>query len=155
MEYVYTYLKTVPVMFEADYVYTAVKTTCRNVVSKGALKVTSYKAIPANNPAAHVAALQTSPTTIALAANAGVFQLYSKGVITGTSCGTVMDHAVTLVGYGTDNTYTPPQDYWIVKNSWGPSWGEAGYVRIARNMTGTDSGVCGLLQHTIQPLTIL
>jgi C1A family cysteine protease len=150
MEYVFNYLKNTPVMFEADYVYTAVQGSCRYVASKGVLKVSSYKMITANNPTAHVAALQTGPTTIALAANSSVFQLYRSGIITSTSCGTVMDHAVTLVGYGTSSG----QDYWIVKNSWGATWGEAGYVRIARSMTGTNSGICGLLQHTVQPLTI-
>lgn len=61
-----------------------------------------------------------------------------------------MDHAVTLIGYGVANGV----NYWIVKNSWGTSWGESGFVRILRNMTGTDSGICGLLQHTVQPTGI-
>ena len=97
--------------------------------------------ITANNAVSHKTALQKGPVTIALAANASVFQLYKSGIISGTACGTVMDHAVTLVGYGSQNG----QPYWIIKNSWGSSWGESGYVRIARNDTGTDSGVCGLL----------
>ena len=75
-------------------------------------KVTGYNMIAANNPTAHIAALQNGPVTIALAANASVFQLYKSGILSGTACGTVMDHAITMIGYGTASG----QDYWIVKN---------------------------------------
>jgi C1A family cysteine protease len=43
-------------------------------------------------------------------------------------CGTDVDHAIQLVGYGTEGT----KDYWLVRNSWGGSWGEQGYIRIER-----------------------
>jgi len=150
MEYVYNYWAAQPVMLEADYVYKGTKGTCTASTAKGMFKVTGQTKITANNPTAHVAALQKGPVTIALAANSSAFQLYKSGILTSTSCGTVMDHAVTLVGYGTENG----TDYWIVKNSWGSTWGESGYIRILRSMTGTNSGICGLLQHTVQPTAI-
>jgi len=59
-------------------------------------------------------------------------------VITGTSCGTQLDHGVLVVGYGTDTDGT---DYYIVKNSWGPDWGQSGYVWIGRE---SGAGVCGI-----------
>ena len=43
-------------------------------------------------------------------------------------CGTDVNHVVQLVGYGSENN----EDYWIVRNSWGPSWGEDGFIRIKR-----------------------
>jgi C1A family cysteine protease len=49
-----------------------------------------------------------------------------------------MDHAVTVVGYGNDGS----QNYYIVRNSWGPNWGDKGYVKIASSDTG--AGICGI-----------
>ncbi len=62
---------------------------------------------------------------------------YQSGIIRGSSCGTILDHAVTIVGYGEEKRIK----YWIIKNSWGTSWGEQGYVRIERT---SGDGVCGL-----------
>ena len=56
-----------------------------------------------------------------------------------------MDHAVTIVGYGNDGT----QNYYIVRNSWGSSWGDKGYVKIAATPTG--SGICGIQQFPVYP----
>ena len=49
-----------------------------------------------------------------------------------------IDHAVVLVGYGEENG----QKYWLVRNSWSPSWGELGYIKIAR--LDKEEEVCGL-----------
>ena len=57
-------------------------------------------------------------------------------------CGTSANHAVLLVGY-TDSTDKGPAS-WIVKNSWGPLWGELGYIRMKRNLQDTNAGICGI-----------
>jgi C1A family cysteine protease len=72
--------------------------------------------------------------------SARYFQSYSSGVLTSTSCGTTLDHGVLVVGYGTENGI----DYYLVKNSWGTTWGDKGYVKIARSSSTNDPGICGI-----------
>merc|ERR1712151_160756 len=72
-------------------------------------------------------ALMQQPVSVAIQADQSVFQHYSGGVIT-SGCGSQLDHGVTVVGYNSD--------YFIVKNSWGASWGNSGYVYIGGNQCG-------------------
>jgi C1A family cysteine protease len=85
------------------------------------------------------------PVSVAIEADQFAFQLYTSGVIS-SGCGTNLDHGVLVVGYGTEEN---GQDYWILKNSWGPSWGEKGYFRIAKG--GDGPGVCGLQMSASYP----
>ena len=71
---------------------------------------------------------------------------FVQGVFTG-SCGTQLDHGVVAVGYGTENGV----DYWVVRNSWGPAWGENGYIRMERNVAGTETGKCGIAMEASYP----
>ena len=70
--------------------------------------------------------------------------MYTGGVITSSQCGQQLDHGVLAVGYGTENG----TDYFLVKNSWGASWGVNGYVKIG----ATDSNTCGILSSASYPL---
>ncbi|KDP23192.1 hypothetical protein JCGZ_00325 [Jatropha curcas] len=74
------------------------------------------------------------------------FQFYSGGVFTG-DCGTELDHGVTAVGYGTSSDGTK---YWLVKNSWGTSWGENGYIRMERDIDASE-GLCGIAMEPSYP----
>jgi len=67
-----------------------------------------------------MAAIQHNAVAVAIEADQRVFQLYSGGVFEDPKCGVNIDHAVTAIGYGNDGT----QDYYIIRNSWGPTWGE-------------------------------
>jgi hypothetical protein len=69
---------------------------------------------------------------ISISAAAEPWQMYERGVYNG-NCGTDVDHAIQAVGYGTDKG----ENYWLVRNSWGGSWGESGYIRIGRTNSST------------------
>jgi C1A family cysteine protease len=81
------------------------------------------------------------PVAIAIEADTKYFQSYSGGVLTSTTCGTTLDHGVLIVGYGEEEN---GQQYWLVKNSWGTTWGDDGYVKIARTESTSDGGICGI-----------
>jgi C1A family cysteine protease len=83
-------------------------------------------------------AVALQPVSVSIEADKLCFQMYKSGVLNNTKCGTTLDHAVLTVGYGTDPV---GGDYWLVKNSWGSSWGEEGYIRIARV---EGDGICGI-----------
>lgn len=74
------------------------------------------------------------------------FQFYSSGVFTG-SCGTTVDHGVLVIGYSFG-----PSDYWLVKNSWGTSWGMGGYIQLARGPQYGPAGQCGILTSPSFPV---
>jgi len=66
---------------------------------------------------------------------------YSQGIMD-SPCGTTLNHAVVAVGYGTDPI--TGQDYYKIRNSWGETWGERGYIRIARGAKYNPLGLCGI-----------
>ncbi|KAL5670957.1 hypothetical protein ACJX0J_015263, partial [Zea mays] len=119
---------------EKDYPYKGTDGRC-DVNRKNAKVVTidSYEDVPANDEKSLQKAVANQPVSVAIEAAGTTFQLYSSGIFTG-SCGTALDHGVTVVGYGTENG----KDYWIMKNSWGSSWGESGYVRMERNIKASS-----------------
>ncbi len=122
---------------EKDYPYTAMNGECwLNATKRVVATVSSYVDIPVKDEAALVAAVSKGPVAVAIEADQAIFQNYKSGVITNaTACGTKLDHGVLIVGY------TPT--YWIVKNSWGNTYGLQGYVHIGRGAANAE-GVCGI-----------
>merc|ERR1712117_349753 len=108
--------------------------------------VTGYHDVPQNDPDQLRQAVSQGPVSIAIEADKSSFQLYNGGVFDATTCGTNLDHGVLVVGYGSDNG----QDYWKVKNSWGASWGEQGYIRLERGKN-QSGGQCGILKAASVP----
>merc|ERR1712127_1156524 len=121
--------------------------SCRSGDSTG-ITVTGYTDVSSNSVNALASAVNIGPVSIAIQANQKSFQLYHGGVLRQgsglfNSCGQRLDHGVAVVGYGTDSGV----DYWKVRNSWGSSWGEAGYIRIEKSSKNT----CGVLSQPSYP----
>ena len=83
-----------------------------------------------------------------MAATSLAFYQYKSGVLDTSSCGTNLNHALLLVGYGTDSA--SGKDYWLVKNTWGTNWGEKGYIKIKRD-DQNGPGMCGILKLNSYP----
>ena len=122
----------------ASYPYTAKDGTCKTC--SAVAHVSSCSDVKPNDQISLKGAVSQQPVAIAIEADTRYFQSYSGGVLTSSSCGTSLDHGVLIVGYGAENGI----DYWLVKNSWGTSWGDKGYVKIARSDSTNDAGICGI-----------
>ncbi|KAK4491416.1 hypothetical protein RD792_002162 [Penstemon davidsonii] len=136
-------LKAGGLMREEDYPYTGTdRGTCKLDKSKIAAKVSNFSVVSLDEE--QIAANLVKNGPLAVAINAVYMQTYMKGVSCPYICSKRLDHGVLLVGYG-DSGYAPirmkEKPYWIIKNSWGPNWGEEGYYKICRgrNVCGVDS----------------
>jgi C1A family cysteine protease len=105
----------------------------------------SYTDVTPQSDSAMMSAVAQQPVAIAIQANQIGFQLYKSGVFTG-KCGDSLDHGVATVGYGTEDG----QDYYLVRNSWGDSWGEDGYIKLERGGS-QKNGQCGMLSEPSYP----
>jgi len=145
MEGAFQWYKSNKTELESDYGYTARNGTCKETSYTGQFNSTGYKTVTANSSSALMASIQAGPTSVAIEADKSAFQMYTGGILNSTACGTSLDHGVLAVGYGTENG----QAYYLVKNSWGSSWGDNGYVKIANN--GDGAGICGIQMAAVRP----
>ena len=94
-----------------------------------------------------MAAIAQGPTSVTVEADRKIFQLYKSGVFDSEQCGITLDHAITAVGYGVEDG----KQYYLVRNSWGASWGDKGYIKIMAQAYGY--GICGIQQDSFIPMT--
>jgi len=132
---------------ESAYPYKAINGNCHSC--DVVVEMSSCQDVPPKNQVAmkEVVGL-IGPMSVAIEADTRTFQLYTSGVLTSSACGTNLDHGVLVVGYGKENNI----EYWLVKNSWGTSWGEKGYVKIERSDSTKDAGICGIAMEPSFPI---
>jgi C1A family cysteine protease len=156
MDYAFAYiLQNGGITNEDNYPYVAQDGSCNTqkekeiVASLAEQNGLPYTDITTNSKTDMIAAVWQQPVSIAIEADKSAFQLYSGGVLDAASCGTNLDHGVLVVGYDSSpsNGDTP---YFIVKNSWGATWGEEGYIRLAQLEDGTK-GQCGMYEAASYP----
>lgn len=136
---------------EEHYPYQAAQAECptsRGTSLQSVASIESYVEVPPSDEQALLRAVARQPVSVGIDASHRDFQFYAGGVYDG-HCGSELDHGVAIVGYGSDKE--TGVDYWIVKNSWGPEWGDEGYVNIRRG-TGVPEGKCGINTFASYPV---
>jgi len=133
----FDYTKTAGITTESSYSYTGRTGTCDTSKIQPVAFNDGYAELTVNNYTELITAAGTKgPIAVSIAASGFKFQFYGGGVL--SNCNDyVMDHAVQLVAYGTDSG----KDYWTIRNSWGGSWGEKGFIRFQRYGEGKEP--CG------------
>lgn len=128
---------------EASYPYEGIDASCRYKSSGLGATVSNWTFVTTNLDEQQMASFLVSNGPIAIALNAGWLQFYVGGISDPVLCSPrELDHGVLIVGYGTGkNIFGKELDYWLVKNSWGSGWGEAGYFKIKRG-----SNKCGVAE---------
>jgi len=134
------------ISLEKDYPYVALDEMCTSDFG-GPVTVSTVNTVKSYSESQLLAAIAQGPVSVTVDADSTYFRNYSSGVITSADCGTKLDHAITAVGYGTENG----NDYYLVRNSWGTGWGDKGYLKIGRN--GDGYGICGIQEISVWATT--
>lgn len=134
---------------ESDYPYQPEDEKCNKETNKCKKSgvITGCTDVTPNNEQDLKLAVNQQPVSVAIEADQDVFQFYKSGVLDTPDCGTSLDHGVLIVGYGNENN----KDYWLVKNSWGETWGDKGYIKIKRSDSKNDKGICGIASQPSYP----
>jgi len=130
---------------------------CPAAYKQGASGLEGVKAVTNVNVASNANAIQTAisknPVVVSIYASGDCFQYYKSGTISSSSCSSIcggIDHAVLGVGWGSWGT---TDAYFLIKNSWGDSWGESGYVKISTESACNGDGVLQVMEAISYPQT--
>ena len=141
MYWAFEYVMNHGICTEEEYPYHAKDEDCKDDKCTVVVQNKGFEMVEANSGVALKAAVAKAPVSIGVEADSAVFQMYKSGVLDSTACGTDINHGVLAVGY--------TADYWIVKNSWGESWGDKGYLKIKYDAEG--EGICGINMDNTYP----
>jgi len=132
---------------EASYPYTATgPNACRYNPANKAATISNFHDVPSGSESSLLQAVYQQPTSVAIDASQQSFQFYSGGVYNEPMCSsTQLDHGVLAIGFG---MYQGTTAYWLVKNSWGTSWGLNGYIMMSRNLNNQ----CGIATAASYPI---
>jgi len=131
---------------EDDYPYKAVTQKCATTCTPDSRSaITGFTNVAVNDEDQLKIAVAQQPISVALEADQSGFRYYKSGVFDGT-CGHSLNHGVLCVGYGTEDS----KMYWRVKNSWGSTWGDHGYIKLIRH-DGKGYGQCGIAMMNSYP----
>jgi len=147
MDYAFTYvISNGGLDTEASYPYTARDGSCKYKAESSGGTISKFVDVTSGSEAALESALATiGPISVAIDASHNSFQFYKKGIYNEPLCSSKnLDHGVTAVGYGA----TGASNYWIVKNSWGTSWGDAGYIQMSKDKRNQ----CGIATAASYPI---
>jgi len=129
-EVAFTYLKSNGAMLDEDYSYKAVKGKCAYVSSKAVTYVNKSGSLYKYGSVASVSDMKAAIYKygiISVSLDSSKLQSYRSGIVAASGCSTTaVDHGVNIIGWGKQGS----TEYWIGRNSWGPTWGEKGYFRI-------------------------
>jgi len=104
----------------------------------------NYQFLPAGNETLMMYALnEKGPFSCAIDSSLASFQSYKSGIYNDPACSRALNHGMLLVGYGTENGI----DYWLIKNSYGTSWGLRGYMKLQRGVNR-----CGIADYVVYPI---
>lgn len=151
MDDAFKYIEDFGIDSEASYPYTAAEHACAFNKSNVAGEVTGWVDVESESEDDLLMAVGTEgPVSVAIDASHYTFQFYKEGVYNETSCSQVnLDHGVLVTGYGQYHHMGGAlHDFWWVKNSWGPTWGLQGFIRMSRN----EGNQCGIATAASYPL---
>ncbi|CAG9317085.1 unnamed protein product [Blepharisma stoltei] len=148
MDYAFQYVKSKGITSEDKWPYGSGGGNyieCDSSLEKDSvLKISGFQDVEPESKDALMGAISKQPVSVAVEATVGIWQHYAGGVVT-EGCGTGLDHGVLAVGY--DSAADPP--YYLIKNSWGNSWGLEGYIKLG---ISDGYGVCGINMMASYPV---
>ncbi|XP_059494519.1 procathepsin L-like [Stegostoma tigrinum] len=126
------------------YPYTGQVGFCRHHRTKIVARIIDYRRVREGEINLAKAVRDVGPISVVIYSGLKTFQFYEQGVYYDQDCKHPANHAVLTVGFGTENG----MNYWLVKNSWGTSWGEKGYIRMSKDKGNN----CGIASYMFYPI---